>query len=76
MTDNCSIDNNEVLDMWCVLTEAREIDLANSYAANARTTGAWCFFGRSISAGKKNDHKFHNKIMDHVMKEDNEKETL
>ena len=76
MTDNCSVDNHAVLDLHFDLTEAREITLTNGSTSKTCTKDVWCFFGRSISSGMKNDHEFHSKCMDYMTKKDNEKEKL
>ena len=70
--DNYRIDNHAALDTCFVFLEAREVPLTNDSTAKTSTIDAWYFFGCSVSAGKKNDHVFHNKCMDYVIKKDNE----
>ena len=74
-TDNCSVDDHSALGARFLL-ETREVALTNGSIAKTHTTGAWCFFGSSTSAGKKNDRVLHSKCVGHMAKKAMKKEKL
>ena len=68
MTDNCSVDNHAVLDIFFCLSNFRQVQLQNGKIHDVCDTNVYCFFRSSMSSGKKNDHIFHIACLDYIMK--------
>ena len=69
-TDNCSVNNHAVLDTFCLLNNFRKVKLDNDKYTNLCDTHCFCYFGCSMSSGKKNDHAFHIACVDETLKKD------
>lgn len=67
MSDNCSVDNHAVLDIYFVLMNFRTVTLKDGSKIQICDTSVFCFFVCSISAGKKNDHVFHVACQEYIM---------
>ena len=67
-TDNCSVNNHAVLDMHYVLNNFRKVKLQNNECACMCDAVVFCYFGCSVSSGKKNDHMFNTHCLDHLLK--------
>ena len=72
-TDNSSVDNHAVLDIFMVLHSARTVPIIVSDTGETEdvwtcTVECFYFFGPSMSKGKKNNHVFHNACLDQVQR--------
>lgn len=69
-TDNCSVSNHALLDMFYQLSTFRKAKLDDDKCANLCGTHRFCCFGCSASSGKKNDHVFCIARVDETLKKD------
>jgi hypothetical protein len=74
LTDNCSVDNHAVLDIFIVVFNRRRVGPlqykqekdTNQEFVEINTCHAWYFFGPTMSKGKKNDWNFHTACVDRI----------
>ena len=70
-TDNCSVDNHAVVDIFFITYDWKPVKYNRKDGSVDETiistTDKWIFFADTLSRGKKNDHVCHNACLKKII---------